>query len=145
MENKGYVNYGKHIGDVKFNGFIKPPQGHKNAVHCPECDNLTWRHSPHCVCCGYEVKEHFYQKEVAINIEIVRRRLLWKLAFFLGAVVFFYWLTVQVDLPIYTPLFLMLGLALTVKPEIEKDSNKLDMLRKEQKLFWHKSKFFEKF
>lgn len=145
MKNKGYVNYGKHYGDVNFNGFVCPPQGHNNAVNCPECDNLTWRHSPHCVYCGYEVKEHFYQKELAVNIDIVRRKLLWKLTFFLGLIMLFHWLTIKGNLPMYTPLFLILGLGLTIKPKIEKEINRLDLLRKEQKIFWHKPKFFDKF
>lgn len=32
-----------------------PPDGHPNSRYCPQCEQLTWRMTQHCLCCGVDL------------------------------------------------------------------------------------------
>ncbi len=35
---------------------LAPPDGaHRNAMPCPQCDRITWRHTRHCLHCGADL------------------------------------------------------------------------------------------
>lgn len=52
-------------------GLRAPPPNHRHGVACPQCDEWTWRHSEHCVHCGFNLFE--YEKQKAFD-EVRRRR-----------------------------------------------------------------------
>lgn len=56
-----------------------PKATHRNAVRCPECDELTWRRTQHCIHCRADLAELAAERDE-------RRREAWRGAFWLIAI-----------------------------------------------------------
>lgn len=100
-ENYGYINQGKHEGDVYF-GRVAPPLHHPNAIKCHQCQQSTWRDTPDCVYCGADIKSELERRRLRREISYigykVKRLNLWLIGAVLVIVLSFLinvmWLTV---------------------------------------------------
>lgn len=70
-------NEGGYVANQQyFNSILKPPpEGHRNAIRCTECGGLTWRNTPICVHCGYEIRKNLYIKKIEIKLRIIQSRI----------------------------------------------------------------------
>ncbi|UCV13776.1 hypothetical protein [Quatrionicoccus australiensis] len=64
-------NHGQIADSIEnYYGGNRPPAGHHNARVCPQCDELTWRMTQHCIACGVDL--------FAIDAEERRERQKWR-------------------------------------------------------------------
>lgn len=64
-------NHGQIADSIEnYYGGNRPPAGHHNARECPQCDELTWRMTQHCIACGVDL--------FAIDAEERRERQKWR-------------------------------------------------------------------
>jgi len=47
-----------------------PPEGHPNSRVCPQCQEITWKLTRHCLFCGVDLFERDYEER--------RKRLVWR-------------------------------------------------------------------
>lgn len=68
-------NFGQ-VADCIENNFLGqpslPPADHPNARQCPQCHQVTWRMTQHCLCCGVDLFaiDHHARRE-----QVLKRRL----------------------------------------------------------------------
>lgn len=52
-QNHGQV--AESIENYYGGGVSLPPEGHPNSRYCPQCEQVTWRMTQHCLCCGVDL------------------------------------------------------------------------------------------
>lgn len=60
MQTNNFGNFGRdYINGNQYNGGLKPPDpDDPNGCDCPQCQEWTWRHTQHCIFCGYDILAH---------------------------------------------------------------------------------------
>lgn len=56
---------GEWLPSPSAGGLQAPSPKHRHAATCPQCDGWTWRHTEHCVHCGFNLFE--YTKQQALD------------------------------------------------------------------------------
>ena len=60
MQTNNFGNFsGDYVNGNKYSGGLKPPDPNDpNGCNCPQCQGWTWRHTQHCIFCGYDILAH---------------------------------------------------------------------------------------
>ncbi len=81
MENKGYINYGEHYGDVRFeeNGIplIMPIMGQVGSMCCPRkgCGHAIWSDSLRCPYCHFDIRAYWQKENYRQDLQRLKGRL----------------------------------------------------------------------
>ncbi len=52
-----------------------PDPSHRNAAQCPQCDDVTWRSTPRCIHCGYDLEGYIWRAaQELVRAAAVRRQ-----------------------------------------------------------------------
>jgi hypothetical protein len=68
---------GDYVGGNKYSLRLDyPDHDHPNAIECPQCWKPTWRLTPNCVRCEYDIKSHYEEVEKVRKIEDIKKRVI---------------------------------------------------------------------